>query len=383
MNTSTNHVENSRPDRPVRPVRNEADELWRKVLSRDVSADGSFFFAVRTTGVYCKPSCPARRPKRESVTFFKTAAEAQSAGFRPCRRCRPTEKNAATVLVAQAAALLASSNGESPSLAELAARAGSSPAKLRRAFLKVTGMVPRDFAGTARLDEFKRRLRSGSNVTNAIYDSGYGSSSRLYERSNAGLGMTPATYQRGGQGMELGYAIVNSSAGKMLVAATRRGVSAVYLGESEANLLTELKKEYPRATIGRAHGAFSEWVNEIAARADGQAARFDVPLDLQATAFQRRVWNELQRIPRGATRTYTEVAKALGRPRAFRAVARACATNPVSIVVPCHRVVRRDGSLAGYRWGLFRKERLIGRERESVKSNPTIVGRLSRAASRA
>lgn len=361
----------------------EGDVRWQAVLARDARADGTFYFAVRTTRVYCRPSCPARRPKRENVAFFTTREEAERAGYRPCRRCRPAETDAAAALVSRAASMLGGNNeDETLSLAELARRAGSHPAALRRAFAKVTGIAPREFAWAARLAEFKKRLKAAESVTAAIYESGYGSSSRVYERSNAGLGMTPATYRQGGAGMQLGYAMADSELGRILVAATERGVSAVYLGESEPRLVAELKREYPKAKIARAEGAFGEWVREVAARANGQAAGMDIPLDLQATAFQRRVWAELQRIPRGATRTYTEVATALKRPRAVRAVARACATNPVSVLVPCHRVVRRDGSLAGYRWGLARKEQLIRRERDAAKFVAAKPVGLSRAASR-
>jgi AraC family transcriptional regulator of adaptative response/methylated-DNA-[protein]-cysteine methyltransferase len=206
-------------------------------------------------------------------------------------------------------------------------------------------------------------LRSGRNITDALYETGYGSSSRVYERSNAQLGMTPATYQKGGKGMKIGYTVAKSTLGRVLVAATERGVSAVYLGDAASALIAELRKEYPRAEIAPARDSYQKWVREIVQRTEGQEPRLELPLDLQATAFQRRVWQELQRIPRGRTRTYSQVARSLGQPKAVRAVARACATNPVSIVVPCHRVIREDGALAGYRWGLSRKEQLLTKER--------------------
>jgi AraC family transcriptional regulator, regulatory protein of adaptative response / methylated-DNA-[protein]-cysteine methyltransferase len=238
-------------------------------------------------------------------------------------------------------------------------------AALRRAFRQVTKLTPRDLAEALRLKRFKKMLRAGAPITEALYETGYGSSSRVYERSNAQLGMTPATYRKGGKGMKIGFSIAKSPLGKVLVAATERGVSAVYLGDSENKLLAELREEYPHAEISPAADSFQRWVREIVQRIEGKEPHFELPLDLQATAFQRRVWQELQRIPRGATRTYSQVASALGRPRAVRAVARACATNPVSIVVPCHRVIRVDGNLAGYRWGLSRKAQLLAQERAS------------------
>ncbi|MCU1243550.1 MAG: hypothetical protein JWO71_4276 [Candidatus Acidoferrum typicum] len=247
--------------------------------------------------------------------------------------------------------------------AALAARLNTTPGTLRRAFQQVTGLRPRDLAAALRLSRFKKMLRDGKGIAEALYETGYGSTSRVYENSNAQLGMTPATYRKGGKNMKIGYAIAKSSLGKILVGATERGISAVYLGDADAKLLEELRDEYPQAEISAGGDAFAQWVKEIVQRVEGNPPRLELPLDLQATAFQRRVWQELQRIPRGSTRTYTQVARALGSPKAVRAVARACATNPVSIVVPCHRVIREDGSLAGYRWGLSRKEQLLAHER--------------------
>jgi len=252
---------------------------------------------------------------------------------------------------------------ESIRFTALAARLGTTPGTLRRAFLQVTGLRPRDLAAALRLARFKKMLRAGKGIADALYETGYGSTSRVYESSNAQLGMTPATYRKGGKNMKIGYAIAKSSLGIVLVAATERGISAVYLGDREGQLLEELRDEYPRAELSAAQGAFEKWVKEIVQQVEGNPPRMELPLDLQATAFQRRVWQELQKIPRGSTRTYTQVARSLGNPKAVRAVARACATNPVSIVVPCHRVIRGDGSLAGYRWGLSRKEQLLAQER--------------------
>jgi AraC family transcriptional regulator, regulatory protein of adaptative response / methylated-DNA-[protein]-cysteine methyltransferase len=340
-----------------------AAQYWQATLSRDSRADGSFVLAVRSTRIYCRPSCPARRPLRRNVTFFRTREEAEKQGYRPCRRCRPNEIAGPVALVQRAANQLAESTEEGIRLGALAAALGTTQGTLRRAFLQVTGLKPRELAEALRIKRFKALLRAGKSIADALYETGYGSSSRVYERSNAQLGMTPATYRKGGQGMKIGYIIARSPLGKVLVAATERGVSAVYLGDRENTMIAELRKEYPRAEIAPGADSFRRWVSEIVQRIEGKQPRMELPLDLQATAFQRRVWQELQRIPRGRTRTYSQVARSLGRPKAVRAVARACATNPVSVVVPCHRVVREDGALAGYRWGLSRKEQLLAQER--------------------
>jgi AraC family transcriptional regulator of adaptative response/methylated-DNA-[protein]-cysteine methyltransferase len=358
---------NNRQSESLIPAR-AAARYWRATLSRDARADGTFVLAVRSTHIYCRPSCPARRPLRRNVVFFRTREEAEKQGFRPCRRCRPNEVAGPVALVARASRLLADSREDGVRFAALAAKLGSTPATVRRAFLQVTGLRPRELAEALRLARFKKMLRDGKNIAEALYETGYGSSSRVYERSNAQLGMTPATYRKGGKGMKIDYTIAKSVLGKVLVAATERGVSAVYLGDAEAKLIQELREEYPRAEIAPATDTFEHWVKEIVQRVEGQPPRMELPLDLQATAFQRRVWQELQHIPRGTTRTYSQVARALGNPKAVRAVARACATNPVSIVVPCHRVIREDGNLAGYRWGLSRKEQLLAQERAAASS---------------
>ncbi len=343
-----------------------ADRFWQATLHRDARADGSFVFAVRSTHIYCRPSCPARRPLRRNTLFFRTAQDAESRGFRPCRRCRPRHQDSATALVQQVAAVLSGGSDESFRLGVLAGQLNTTPAKLRRAFRRATGLSPKEFEQAFRLARFKRMLREGKGVTEALYACGYGSSSRLYEKTNAHLGMTPAAYRKGGAGMQIRYTVADTTLGKVLVAATERGVSAVYLGEREKSLVEELRKEYGQAEIARAAEANENWLKEIVRRVEGNAPSVDLPLDVHATAFQRRVWQELQKIPRGTTRTYTQVARALGKPRSVRAVARACATNPVSIVVPCHRVVRTDGTLAGYRWGLQRKQKLLEREAGSA-----------------
>lgn len=345
----------------------KAAQFWRATLARDRRADGTFILAVRSTHIYCRPSCPARRPLRRNVIFFRTREEAEKQGYRPCLRCRPNEMAASAELVARAAKHLGQSREEGLRLSKLAKELNSSSGTLRRSFRQITGLAPRELAEALRVKRFKALLRAGKNIVDALYQTGYGSSSRVYERSNAQLGMTPATYQKGGIGMKIEYTIAKSTLGKVLVGATERGISAVYLGDAQDKLLAELHQEYPNAEISPAASSAQKWVSEVVQRIEGRPGQEELPLDLQATAFQRRVWQELQRIPRGETRTYSQVARALGQPKAIRAVARACATNPVSIVVPCHRVVRQDGNLAGYRWGLARKERLLAAERSKAK----------------
>ena len=342
-----------------------ANHFWQAMQKRDSAADGAFVFGVRSTRIYCRPSCPARRPLRRNTLFFRTNEEAERFGYRPCRRCRPQEQDESASLVRRATAILAENTEESVGIGSLAAQLKTSGAKLRRAFHRSTGLSPREFSQALRLERLKKLLRDGANITEALYECGYGSSSRLYEKTNSQLGMTPASYRKGGAGMRVGYTFASTSLGKVLVAATERGVSAVYLGETERSLVESLREEYPRAELFRSAGE-DRWLQEILRRVEGAPASLDLPLDVQATVFQRRVWQELQKIPRGATRTYTQVARALGKPRSVRAVARACATNPVSIVVPCHRVIRTDGTLAGYRWGLERKQKLLEREAASA-----------------
>jgi AraC family transcriptional regulator of adaptative response/methylated-DNA-[protein]-cysteine methyltransferase len=361
----------------------EETAFWRSVLARDKRLDGTFVFAVRSTGIYCRPSCPARRPTRAQVVFFPFPEAAERAGFRPCRRCRPQEAAARdphAELVRRVCHWIEASTDETVSLQELAAEAGVSPSHLQRTFKRLMGISPREYAEVRRLQGLKMRLRKGQDVTRALYEAGYGSSSQLYQSSSARLGMTPGTYRKGGRGMEIGYTIVDSPLGRALVGATRRGVCAVSLGDADAVLEAALVAEYPHAEIRRDDSGFAPWVRAIQKHLDGYQRRLNLPLDLQATAFRRRVWKELQRIPYGRTRTYQEVARAIGRPKAVRAVARACATNPVSIVVPCHRVIREDGSLAGYRWGLKRKQALIEAEKHGRERARSGAGSGARAA---
>ncbi|HXM98694.1 MAG TPA: bifunctional DNA-binding transcriptional regulator/O6-methylguanine-DNA methyltransferase Ada [Candidatus Dormibacteraeota bacterium] len=344
-----------------------AVKCWRASLARDTKADGAFVLAVKTTHIYCRPSCPARRPLRRNVEFYPTREEAEKRGFRPCRRCRPNEISRDAIIFNRVTQVLISNTDEQPRLGPLARELGVTVGTIRRVFQRVAGITAAEFGKALRIKRFKQLLRAGKGISEALYETGYGSPSRVYERSNAQLGMTPAIYRKGGLGMKMEYTMANCALGKVLVAATDRGVSAIYLGDEENALISELKSEYPKADIAQAHDGRRDWVKEIVERIAGKAPRAEVPTDLQATAFQRRVWQELQRIPQGKTRTYSQVARAIGQPKAIRAVARACATNPVSIVVPCHRVIREDGNLAGYRWGLSRKEKLLQHEQAAAK----------------
>lgn len=338
--------------------------FWRAVAARDAKYDGSFVYAVRSTGVYCRPSCPSRRPRRERVVFFAAPEAAEREGFRPCRRCDPrnTPKQAESRLIGQACTIIEQSSDDPIRIEAVARQLGVSPFRLQRVFRHLVGISPGSYAQSIRLRRFKKRLREGKDVTNALYEAGYGSSSRLYESSNGHLGMTPATYGRGGQGMEIGYSTASTPLGRVLVAGTVKGISAIYLGESEEDLQATLRREYPAATISKNPAQVSQWVRQLVRHLSGEQPDLDLPLDVKATAFQRRVWEALQQIPRGSTRSYSDLARAIGLPRGQRAVARACATNPAAILIPCHRIVREDGGLGGYRWGIKRKQALLNAE---------------------
>jgi len=339
-------------------------ERWTAVLARDATLDGAFVYAVTSTGVFCRPSCPSRRPRRENVRFFEAPEGAAVAGFRPCRRCRPHRAPAldpAVVYVRAACQFIEEAEGV-PSLEALASHIGVSPFHLQRTFKRVTGLSPRDYAHALRAGRFRAFLRAGDDVSGAAYEAGFGSASRVYESAPGQLGMTPATYKRGGAGARMRYAVVPSGLGLLMVAATERGVSFVALGDDEAELIAELHGEFPKADIEPDDGTLAEWTAAVLCLVDGQEPAAELPLDVRATAFQWRVWRELTAIPAGETRSYTQIAAALGNPKAQRAVGRACASNPIALVVPCHRAVRNDGGLGGYRWGLRRKERLLAAE---------------------
>ena len=339
------------------------DDRWQAVLNRDRDHDGEFVFAVSTTGIYCRPSCPARRPRRENVSFFADPATAERAGFRPCRRCRPkTVASSQEELVTRATTWLDAHVEERVTLPRLAAALGVSPGHLQRTFTRVTGVSPRVYAAARRLELAKSRLRDGADVTSALYASGYGSSSRFYAQTRSALGMTPTSYKRGGEGMTMNYATTDSPFGQILVAATERGICAVSIGEDAAALERSLTAEYPRATIRRDDEALRPYVGSVLAHLRDRTSLSALPLDVVGTPFQHEVWQALRTIPAGERRTYGQIAATLGNAKGARAVARACATNPAALVIPCHRVVRGDGGSGGYRWGAERKQAILANE---------------------
>lgn len=346
------------------------EQLWRAVQERTRAADGAFVYAVRSTQIYCRPSCPSRKPLRSNVEFFPLPQAAEKAGYRACLRCRPRDLPAgdpAVERVRRACAVIETALEQdeegAPALGDLAGRVGTSPFHLQRLFKRHLGISPREYADARRLEKVKHLLRSGDGVAGALYEAGYGSASRLYERADAQLGMTPATYKKGGKGAAIAYTIADSSLGRLLVAVTERGVCAVSLGDDDSALTAGLRTEYPAATITRADARLMPTVAAILAYLSGAEPALDLPLDLRATGFQWRVWQELRRIPRGETASYQAIAAAIGQPKAVRAVANACANNRVALVIPCHRVVRNDGKIGGYRWGSERKERLLAAEK--------------------
>jgi AraC family transcriptional regulator of adaptative response/methylated-DNA-[protein]-cysteine methyltransferase len=338
------------------------DTQWQSVMARDARQDGRFVFAVRSTGVYCRPSCPSRRPRRDSVEFFADPKQAERAGYRACLRCKPTQISTQARAVTKARQLL--DNAERVlTLAELSQATGVSPFYLQKIFKRATGLSPREYQSARRMRDVKQGLRKGADVTTALYDAGFGSSSRLYEKSKQNLGMTPGTYRRGGDREQISYSIAASSLGRVLVASTAKGLCAVRFGESASELERGLRQEFHAATIVRDNEALQPYVQAVLEAIRGEQFSMDLPLDVRATAFQKKVWAALREIPSGETRSYSEIAKQIGEARSVRAVARACATNPVAVVVPCHRVVRSDGELSGYRWGVERKKRLLELER--------------------
>ena len=351
---------------PAQPV---DDRRWNAVLGRDSARDGEFVFAVSSTGVYCRPSCPARRPRRENVTFYSRPEQAEKAGFRACLRCRPRSisGNRQSDFAKEICRYIEQHLDEPITLERLGKVFRQSPFHLQRRFRTVLGITPREYADSCRLRLLKRNLQAGDNVTRAMYDAGYGSSSRLYEKTSSQLGMTPDKYRRGAIAATVRYTIADSPLGRMLIAATDKGVCAIQFARSNGELIEGLKREFPFAVRKPDEGGLQAWVEALLSKMTGQGLNAALPLDIRATAFQRRVWTYLQSIPFGSTRSYGQVAKAIGQPSASRAVARACATNPVAVAIPCHRVVREDGSISGYRWGVERKKALL----EMEQANPS------------
>jgi AraC family transcriptional regulator, regulatory protein of adaptative response / methylated-DNA-[protein]-cysteine methyltransferase len=343
------------------------DPRWSAVIARDSGHDGEFVFAVSTTGVYCRPSCAAKRPRRENVRFFAAPEAAERAGYRACLRCRPKaiSGDAEADEVKAICRFIEQHLDEPVTLGRLAREFRQSPFQLQRRVKAVLGITPREYADSCRLRTLKRNLQAGDPVTRAMYDAGYGSSSRLYERTASQLGMTPDKYRRGAIAASIRYVCADSPLGRMLIAATDRGICSIQFAKKDGELIEGLKREFPFAVRKMDKGGLQSWVDALLRHMHGEDLDSALPLDIRATAFQRRVWTYLQSIPFGATKSYSEVAKAIGQPRACRAVARACATNPVAVVIPCHRVVRGDGSDGGYRWGMERKKALLAMEHES------------------
>ncbi|MFY9950492.1 MAG: bifunctional DNA-binding transcriptional regulator/O6-methylguanine-DNA methyltransferase Ada [Candidatus Sulfotelmatobacter sp.] len=343
-------------------------ESWNAVIARDPSYDGEFVFAVASTGVYCRPSCAARRPRRENVTFFPRPDQAERAGFRECLRCRPRSFSGSpqSDVAKEICRYIEQHLDEPITLERLGKAFRLSPFHLQRRFKAAIGITPREYADSCRMRQLKRNLRSGDNVTRAMYDAGYGSSSRLYEKTASQLGMTPDNYRRGAIAATIRYACADSPLGRMLIAATERGVCSIQFAGSDGELIEGLKREFPFAVRKPDEGGLQTWIAALLSKMTGRELDANLPLDIRATAFQRRVWTYLQSIPFGATRSYSQVAKGIGQPTASRAVARACATNPVAVAIPCHRVVRADGNNSGYRWGVERKKVLLDLEKSAV-----------------
>jgi AraC family transcriptional regulator of adaptative response/methylated-DNA-[protein]-cysteine methyltransferase len=348
------------------------EDWWQAVLARDKRFDSTFVYGVCSTGVYCRPSCFARRPQREHVMFFRMREAAEQAGFRPCRRCRPEETPMQDPQIRRVQRLCRyiesyDSPDQPLSLRAMSEHLHLSPHHLHRTFKRIIGITPRQYAEACRVGRLKALVREGETVTRALYEAGYGSSSRLYEGVSNRMGMTPGTYLRGGKGARIRYTIGYCSLGRLLVAATEKGICAVSIGKTDETLEASLSSEYPGAEIHRDRGGLREYVTALLKYFDGKQPDPDLPLDVRVTAFQWKVYEALRTIPYGQTRTYGEIAEVIGHPKAVRAVARACAKNPVAIVIPCHRVVRKDGGLGGYRWCVERKKALLAHERGRIR----------------
>ena len=348
-----------------RKTATEADLRWRAVLNRDASADGEFVYAVRTTGIYCRPSCPSRRAKPQNVTFFAACEDAEVAGYRACRRCAPNalslrEKNAAAV--AQACRLIEQSE-TLPKLDDLAASVDMSPFHFHRQFKAMTGLTPKTYGAAQRAKRIRDELTDKEqNVTQAIYGAGFNSNSRFYENSNKVLGMTPTVFKKGGQDADITFAVGQCSLGAILVARSDKGVCAILLGDDPNGLAHDLQDRFPNANLIGGDAAFEGLVAKVVGFVEAPGIGLDLPLDMRGTAFQQRVWQALQKIPVGQTASYATIARRIGEPKSVRAVAAACGANKIAVVIPCHRVVRSDGALSGYRWGVARKRALLKKE---------------------
>jgi AraC family transcriptional regulator of adaptative response/methylated-DNA-[protein]-cysteine methyltransferase len=340
------------------------DQRWQALELRDAKADGTFVYGVRTTGVYCRPSCRSRRPNRSNVQFFGNSVEAEQAGFRDCKRCLPknsTIDDGRSKTIQMACSLIESAESL-PSLAELANAVGLSPGYFHRLFKRAVGVTPREFAMSVRAERLRRGLVEGESVVGAILGAGFGSVGRGYEASSETLGMTPGEFRNGAEGQEIQYATAETSLGHLLVAATERGLCSIALGDSAEGLVEGLVKRFPKAKLAADDAEFASKLRQVVAFVELPGSKLDLPLDIRGTAFQRQVWEALRAIPRGSTATYTQIAQAIGRPSSVRAVANACGSNELAVVIPCHRVIRGDGGLGGYRWGINRKRALLDGE---------------------
>ena len=352
-------------DELIRPASGVSeDSRWQSVVARDRASDGAFVFAVSSTGVYCRPSCPSRRPRRENVTFFQRPHEAEKAGFRACLRCRPksVSGNPRQELIKAVCRYIELHLDESVTLAELGEEFRQSPFHLQRTFKAEVGITPREYADSCRMRGFRQKLKAGQSVTRAMHEAGYSSTSRLYERTASELGMEPAKYRRGAIATPIRYTCADSPLGRILIAKTDKGICSIQFADSDEELEQGLKQEFPFANRRRDDAGLADTALGVMRQMQGLEVAPTLPLDIQATAFQRRVWSYLQSIGFGQTRSYSDVARAIKQPSAVRAVARACATNPVAIAIPCHRVVRSNGDMGGYRWGIRRKQKLLEME---------------------
>ncbi|RKH04225.1 bifunctional DNA-binding transcriptional regulator/O6-methylguanine-DNA methyltransferase Ada [Corallococcus carmarthensis] len=346
------------------------DPRWAAVVARDGAADGRFFYSVRTTGVFCRPSCGARTPRPENVGFHSTVTAAEQAGFRACRRCKPGEPSLAVKHADRVAELcrFIQASEQMPSLEELAERAGLSPYHLHRVFKAATGLTPKGYAAAQRAERIRTGLTKRGSVTEAIYDAGFNSSGRFYETSSQVLGMTPTNFRAGGANTEIRFAIAECSLGPILVATSDRGVCAILMGDDPDALAKDLQDRFPQATLVGGDAKFEQLVAKVVGFVEAPGVGLDLPLDVRGTAFQQRVWQALCEIPAGKTASYTDIAERIGSPKSVRAVAQACGANALAVVIPCHRVVRNDGALSGYRWGVERKRALLDREAEHATS---------------
>ncbi|KJS43513.1 MAG: 6-O-methylguanine DNA methyltransferase [Rhodospirillaceae bacterium BRH_c57] len=349
-------------------ISTERDPRWQSVMGRDAGADGSFVFAVKTTGIYCRPSCPSRRAKPSNVTFYSTPAEAETAGYRACQRCNPNGQSSAeanAAIIAEACRLIEASD-EMPKLDDLAVRVGLSPFYFHRQFKAITGLTPKQWAAAHRTNKIRTGLAEGKeSVTGVIYGAGFNSSSRFYELSNAVLGMTPTAYREGGTNADIRLAVAQCSLGALLVGQSVRGICAISLGDDPDQLLRDLQDRFPRANLIGGDMEFEALVAQVVGFVEAPQIGLDLPLDIRGTAFQERVWQALRQIPPGRTASYSDIARAVGKPKAVRAVAQACRANKIAVVIPCHRVIRNDGALSGYRWGVERKRALLDKEAQA------------------